>query len=127
MLRRELVQSAVAVDNTQFTTSNKCLSGWFPFFSATNITKLERLHRVVSRAITGCFSFSSIPLLLSEVSLPPLRFTPTHFTFSSYERGLRFPTSFFRFDQTWSETKTLQIFRESLCVHSPDHASFYFS
>ena len=28
--------------------------GWFPFLSATNFTKLERLHRAASRAITGC-------------------------------------------------------------------------
>ena len=30
--------------------------GWFPFLSATNLTKLERLHRAASRAITGCLS-----------------------------------------------------------------------
>ena len=28
--------------------------GWFPFLSTTNLTKLERLHRVASCAITGC-------------------------------------------------------------------------
>ena len=67
--------------------------GWFPFLSATNLTKLERLHRAASRATTGCFSSSSIPLLLSEASLPPLRVTLTHFTFFSYERALRLPTS----------------------------------
>ena len=38
--------------------------GWFPFLSATNFTKLERLHRAASRAITGCLSSSPIPLLL---------------------------------------------------------------
>ena len=64
------------------------------FLSATNFTKLERLHRAASRAITGCLSSSPIPLLLSEASLPPLRVTVTHFTFSSYERALRLPTSF---------------------------------
>ena len=68
--------------------------GWFPFLSATNFTKLECLHRAASRAITGCLSSSSIPLLLSEASLPPLRVTLTHFTLSSYERALRLPTSF---------------------------------
>ena len=68
--------------------------GWFPFLSVTNITKLERLHRAASRAISGCLSFSPIPLLLSEASLPPLRVTLTHFTLSSYERALRLPTSF---------------------------------
>ena len=68
--------------------------GWFPFLSATNITKLERLHRAASRAITGCLSSSPIPLLLSEASLPLLRVTLTHFTLSSYERAFRFPTSF---------------------------------
>ena len=46
--------------------------GWFPFLSATNLAKLERLHRADSRAITGCLSFSPIPLLLTEASLPPL-------------------------------------------------------
>ena len=69
-------------------------SGWFPFLSVTNITKLERLHRAASRAITGCLSSSSILLLLSEASLPPLRVTLTHFTLFSYERALRLPTSF---------------------------------
>ena len=49
--------------------------GWFPFLSATNLTKLERLHRVASRDITGCLSSSPIPLLLSEASLPHLRVT----------------------------------------------------
>ena len=69
-------------------------SGWFPFLSATNITKLERLHRVASRAITGCPSSSPIPLLLTKASLPPLRVTLTHFTLLSYEQALRLPTSF---------------------------------
>ena len=68
--------------------------GWFPFLSATNFTDLERLHRAASRAITGCLSSSPIPLLLFEVSLPPLRVTLTHFTLLSYERALRLPTSF---------------------------------
>ena len=63
--------------------------GWFPFLSATNITKLERLHRAAGRAISGCPSSSPIPLLLSESSLPPLRVTLTHFTLSFYERALR--------------------------------------
>ena len=69
--------------------SPKCLS----FLCATNITKLERLHRAASRAITGCLSSSPIPLLLTEASLPPLRVTLTHFTLLSYERALRLPTS----------------------------------
>ena len=101
--------------------------GWFLFLSATNLIKLERLHRAASRAITDCLSSSPIPLLLSEASLPPLRVTLTHFTLFSYERALRLPTffSYFRFGQTWSETKTLQIVMESFCVHSPAHASFY--
>ena len=68
--------------------------GWFPFLSTTNLTKLKRLHRAASRAITGCLSSSSIPLLLTEASLPPLRVTLTHFTLFSYERALRLPPSF---------------------------------
>ena len=68
--------------------------GWFPFLSAINVTKLERLHRAASRAITGCLSSSPIPLLLTEASLPPLRVTLTHFTLFSYERALRLLTSF---------------------------------
>ena len=67
---------------------------WFPFLSVTNLTKLERLHRAASRAITGCLSSSPIPLLLTEASLPPLRVALTHFTFFSYERALRLPISF---------------------------------
>ena len=69
-------------------------SGWFPFLSATNFTKLERLHQAASCAITGCLSSSPILLLLSEASLPPLRVTLTHFTPLFYERALRLPTSF---------------------------------
>ena len=68
--------------------------GWFPFLSATNLTKLERLYRAASRAITGYLSTSPIPLLLTEASLPPLRVTLTHFTLSCYERALRLPSSF---------------------------------
>ena len=68
--------------------------GWFPFLSATNFTKLERLHRAASRAITGCLSSSPVPLLLTEASLPPLRFTLTHFTLFSHERALRLPPPF---------------------------------
>ena len=68
--------------------------GWFPFLSATNFTKLERLHRAASCAITGCLSSSFIPLILSEASLPPLRVTLTHFTVLSYQRALSLPTSF---------------------------------
>ena len=49
--------------------------GWFPFLSATNLTKLERLHRSASCAMTGCLSSSPILLLLTEASLPPLRVT----------------------------------------------------
>ena len=69
-------------------------AGWFPFLGVTNFTKLERLHRAASRAISGCLSSSSIPLLLSEASLPPLRVTLTHFTLSPYDRALRLPTSY---------------------------------
>ena len=67
---------------------------WFRFLSAINFTKLKRLHRAASCAITSCLSSSPIPLLLSEASLPPLRFTLTHFTLFSYERALRLQTSF---------------------------------
>ena len=52
------------------------------------------LHRVASRAITGCPSSSFIPLLLYKASLPPLQVILTHFNLSSYERALRLPTSF---------------------------------
>ena len=68
--------------------------GWFPFLSATNIIKLERLHRATSRAITDCLSSFPISLLLTEASLPPLRVNLTQFTFLSYKRALRLPTSF---------------------------------
>ena len=68
--------------------------GWFPFLSATNFTKLYRLHRATSCYLTGYLSSSPIPLLLTEASLPPLRVTLTHFTLFSYEWALRLPTSF---------------------------------
>ena len=68
--------------------------GCFAFLSATNFTKLERLHRAASRAITGCLSSSPIPLLISVASLPPPRVTLTHFTLLFYERALCLLTSF---------------------------------
>ena len=68
--------------------------GWFPFLRATYLTKVERLHRAASRAITGCLSSSPTPLLLTEASLPPLRVTLTHFTLFSYKRARRLPISF---------------------------------
>ena len=83
-------------------------SKWFPFLSVTSVTKLERLHRVASRAITGCLSSSLISLLLTEASPVPLLVTLAHFALSSYERTLRLPTFFpIWFGQTWSETKSL--------------------
>ena len=48
---------------------------------------------MASRTITGCFSSSPIPLLLSKASLPPLQVFPTHFIHLVYERALRLPTS----------------------------------
>ena len=59
------------------------LPGWFPFFRFTNLTKLERVHRAASRAISGCLSSSTIFLLLSETSLSPLRVSLTHFSLTS--------------------------------------------
>ena len=56
---------------------------WFPFLGATNLTKLERLHRAASRAITGCLSSFPIPLLLTDASLPPLRVILTLYSFFS--------------------------------------------
>ena len=103
--------------------------GWFPFLSVTNITKLERLHRAASCAITGCLSSSPIPLLLYEASLPPLRVTLTHFTLSSHERALRLPTSFTISGLARLGVK-LRLRRSSwrvFCVHSRAYASFYFS
>ena len=67
---------------------------WFPFLSTTNFTKLECLHRVASRTITGSLSSSPIFLFLSEASLHSLRVTLTQFTFLSYERALRPPIFF---------------------------------
>ena len=68
--------------------------GWFPFFSVTNITKLERLHRAASRSINGSLSSSPIPLLHSEVSHVYLKVTLTYFASSFYERAHRPSTSF---------------------------------
>ena len=71
-----------------------CFSQLFFFLRATNITKLERLHRAASRVITGCLSSSPIPLFLSKAFLPPLRVILTYFTFLSYEWALRLPVFF---------------------------------
>ena len=70
------------------------LPEWFSFLNATDSTKLERLHRAASHAITGCLSSFPLLLLHSEGSLPPLRVTLIHFTLLSYERALCFSTSF---------------------------------
>ena len=63
--------------------------GWFPFL---NVTKLERLHQAASRSISDRLSFSLIPIF-SEVLLPSLQVTLTHFTLS-YVQALCPPTSF---------------------------------
>ena len=63
------------------------LPGWFPL-SATNIAKLECLHRAANRAISGCLSSSPILLFLFEASLPLLRVTLIHFTFFYLMSGL---------------------------------------
>ena len=68
--------------------------GWFLFLSITKVTKLERLHRATSRAITGYPSSSFVPLLLSEASLPPLQVTLTRFSLSFYEGAFNLSTSF---------------------------------
>ena len=70
------------------------LPKWFPFPSLSSVTKLERLYRVASRAITGSLSFSPIRLLLSKASLPPQRGTLNLFTLSYYERTFRFQPPF---------------------------------
>ena len=103
--------------------------GWFPFLRVTNSIKLKDRYRVASRVITGFLLLSPIPILVSKASLPPLRVTLTHFALSSYQLAFCLPNSFpnFRFGQTSSETKILQILPESFCVHSPLHASFCFS
>ena len=100
--------------------------GWFPFLSATNLTKLKRLHRAASCTITSCLSSSPIPLLLTEASLSPLRVTLTQFTLFSYEQALRLPTSFpISGLARFGVKPRLQIVLESSSVHSPAHASFY--
>ena len=107
---------------------NYASPGWFPFLSVTNITKLERLHRAASRAISSCLSSSGpILLLLSEASLPPLRVTLTYFALSSCERTGRFPAFFPISGLARLGVKPrLQIVLHSFCIHSPDHASFFF-
>ena len=100
---------------------------WFPLLSVTNTTKLERLHRTASRAISGCLWSTPIPLLLSEVSLPPLRITLTHFTLSCYERAFRLPNSFLisGLARLGVKPRLCTSSLQSFCVHSPAHASFY--
>ena len=71
------------------------LPGWFSFLSVTgtNVIKLERLHRAVSRAITSWLWFSPISLL-SKACLLSLLVILTHITLSCYKRVLCLPTSF---------------------------------
>ena len=92
---------------------------FFPKRCQYCITKLERLHRAVGSAITGCLSYSPTPLLLSEASLPPLRVSLTHFLLSCYDRALCLPTSFTISGLARLGVKPrLQIVLESFCVHS---------
>ena len=95
--------------------------GWFPFLSVIKITKLERFHRAASRAISGCFSASPIPVLISlRLFYLPYE-SPRLISLSHLMSRLfvsLFLLSYFRFDQIWSETKTLQIILESFCVYS---------
>ena len=101
--------------------------GWFLFLSITNIIKLECLHRAASYAISSCPSSSSIPLYLSEASLPPFQVTLTHFALSSYKTALHAPTLFSISGFARLGVKLrLQILVESFCIHSPAHAFFYF-
>ena len=68
--------------------------GWFPFSSPTHISSVERMHRSSCRVITGCLSFTPIPLLHIEALLPPLQVTLTHQSLSFFERALRLPPTF---------------------------------
>ena len=85
---------AVSVWRFSSALSHLCFTRMVFFLKRSNFTKLERIRRARSRAITGCLSSSPIPLLLSKVSLSPLRVTLTHFTLSLYEWAFRLPTSF---------------------------------
>ena len=74
----------------------------------------------------------SLVLLYPTSSLPGFFTSPTSHPDSFQSFNLSADSSspnllcYFRFGQTRSETKTLQIVLEGFCVHSPAHASFYF-
>ena len=68
--------------------------GWFPFLSVINIIKSELLHRAHSCAVSGCLSFSPIPLVLSEAFLLILPVILTHCALLSDEQALCLPISF---------------------------------
>ena len=86
--------------------------------------KRYQYHQIGTPPLSGQSRHHRLPLVLPYPT--SLRVSLTRFTLFSYERALRLPTSsYFRFGQTWSETKTLQIVLESFCVYSPAHASFY--
>ena len=97
--------------------------GWFPFLSVTNIIKLERFHWAASRAIFSCLSSSLRLLYLLYKSLCLILLC--HLMSGLFVSQPLF--SHFRFGQTWSKTKTLQIVLESFSVHSPAYAFIYFS
>ena len=67
---------------------------WFPFFSATSVSKLEHLYRAASLTIASYLSSSSISLILSEAPLLPYELPWTHIDLSSYELFFRFASSF---------------------------------
>ena len=93
MLRRLLIGEVFSFFRPllTYTSPGSFPPGSFSFVSVTNITKSERLRRAASRAISGCFLSSPIPLLFSKVSLSLLRVTLSYVT---YERALRLPNSF---------------------------------
>ena len=111
---------------------------WFFFSSSNHIITVERMDRSSCRVITGCLSFTPIPLLHIEALLPPLRVTLTHQSLS-FDRVLRLSSTFpldslansnprirlkkgslRSFSRSYNLTPNLHLSREPLILCSPN-------
>ena len=92
------------------------LSNWNAFTERLITPSPTASHPPITDCLSSFHHRLPLVLLLTEVVLPSLIFPVLCAGPSS--PNLLFH---FRFGQTCSETKTLQILQESFCIHSPAH------
>ena len=111
-----------------------CISAdYLRFTQMVSFPKRYQFHQIGTSPLSGQSRHHRLPLVLHYSSSTFWGFStsPTSHPDSFHSFILWAGSSssnlfsYFRFGQTWSETKTLQIVLESFCVQSPAHASFY--